>query len=325
MKAVIVTKYGGPDGLLYTDVQMPSINENEVLIKVHGTSVNFADIKARKGVHHLKDELPFIPGLDLTGTVVEVGSNVKTIKVGERVIAFAKSGSYAQYAVATELLTFPISDQIDEKTAAAAPTVLFTSYCLLKKVAQMEKGETVLIHSAAGGVGTTAVQMAKQLGAKTVIGTVSKDEKREIVSEAGADFVLNYQNVDWIEKMKEITDGEGVSVILDPIGGEVRKKSFQCLSPFGKIVNFGNASGKKAEFNGSELYSQCQSILGFSFGKLRRLRPEKVKEIAKEALPFLEKKQIKIFVGDRFPLKDAATAHERMESRKSTGKLLLYP
>lgn len=189
MKAIVVTSFGGPEVMKYTDFDIPAISEDQVLIRVVATSVNFADIKSRYGKKGNK-ALPFIPGIDATGIVERVGSHVKNIHPGQRVIAFTQNGSYAEYVVANENLTFVLPHEVDFQAAAACPIVSFTSYNLLANVARIQKGESVLIHAAAGGIGTTAIQLAKLLGARTVIGTIGSETKRKIALDAGADYVI---------------------------------------------------------------------------------------------------------------------------------------
>jgi NADPH2:quinone reductase len=323
---VLVTKYGGLDALQYKEIEMPSIGSKQVLIRTAATSVNFADIKARIGKYHGAKKPPYVPGLDLAGTVEAIGSEVTTVKVGQRVIAFPNNGSYAEYTTADEVLTFPIPNHIDFDTAAACPTVSFTSYNLLVQCANINQGETVLIHAAAGGIGTTAVQLAKLLGSKTVIGTVGSDEKITAVEEAGADYVINYQKEDFVQQVLNFTNNEGVDIILDSVSGDIFENSLKCLSRFGRIVNFGNAKGSTAgQVNTSELHASCRSVLGYSLGTTRKYRPESLKETAEAVIPYLESGQLKMFIGKRFKLKDAALAQEWVESRKSTGKVLLYP
>ncbi|MEC2480116.1 zinc-binding alcohol dehydrogenase family protein, partial [Bacillus cereus] len=164
MKAIVVTSFGGPEVMKYTDLDIPAISEDQVLIRVVATSVNFADIKLRYGKKGNK-ALPFIPGIDATGIVERVGSHVKNIHPGQRVIAFPQNGSYAEYVVANENLTFVLPHEVDFQTAAACPIISFTSYNLLANVARPQQGESVLIHAAAGGIGTTAIQLAKLLEA----------------------------------------------------------------------------------------------------------------------------------------------------------------
>lgn len=180
MKAIVVTSFGGPEVMKYTDFDIPAISEDQVLIRVVATSVNFADIKSRYGKKGNK-ALPFILGIDATGIVERVGSHVKNIHPGQRVIAFPQNGSYAEYVVANENLTFVLPHEVDFQTAAACPIVSFTSYNLLANVARLQQGESVLIHAAAGGIGTTAIQLAKLLEAGTVIGTVGSEAKKKLL------------------------------------------------------------------------------------------------------------------------------------------------
>ncbi|WP_433773733.1 quinone oxidoreductase family protein [Bacillus wiedmannii] len=322
MKAIVVTSFGGPEVMKYTDVNMPTISDNQVLIRVVATSVNFADIKSRYGKKGNKT-LPFIPGIDAAGIVERVGSHVKNIHPGQRVIAFPQNGSYAEYVVANENLTFVLPDEVDFQTAAACPIVSFTSYNLLANVARLQQGESVLIHAAAGGIGTTAIQLAKLLGAKKVIGTVGSGEKRKIALDAGADYVIGHQDEDFVEKVNELTNGEGVNVILDSISGTVSERSLNCLAYYGRLVHFGNASGEIGNFQTKDLHASCRSILGFSFGTTRKKRPELLQETANEVFRYLRDGSLQIKATKSFQLQDAGKAHEWVESRKSTGKVIL--
>ena len=177
LKAIVVTKLGGPEVLELLEVDVPSIGPKEVLIHVKAISVNFADIKARLGEYHGVQASTFIPGLDCAGVIEKVGSDVTGFKEGQRVMAFPKRGSYAEYVKADERLTFAIPDELDINIAASSLTVGITSYNVIKKMARLIEGETILIHAAAGGVGTTAIQLAKLFGASQVIGTVGSNEK----------------------------------------------------------------------------------------------------------------------------------------------------
>lgn len=325
MKAVFVNRFGGSDVMEYKNTEVPSINPSQVLIRVMAASVNFADIKARNGKYHGAGQPPFIPGLDVAGTIEAIGSEVTQLKVGQRVIAFPNSGSYAEYTVAEDILTFPIPDTLNFDAAAAAPLVSFTSYNLLAQVARLQKGESVLIHAAAGGIGTTAIQLAKVLGAKTVFGTVGSDSKADTARQAGADYVFNYQTDNFSEEILEITNNEGVNVILDSLAGNVFQKSLDCLSRFGRIVNFGNATQASGEVQTNSLHASCRSVLGYSFGTTRKYRPESIKETAENVIPYLANNQIQMVINKHFSLQDAVQAHDWIESRKSTGKVILIP
>ncbi|MED1801011.1 quinone oxidoreductase family protein [Brevibacillus porteri] len=322
MKAILVTELGGPETMKYTEVEMPTMSPTQVLIRVEMTSVNFADIKSRYGKKGAA-KLPFIPGLDATGVIEQVGAEVQSLKVGQRVIAFPANGSYAEYIVADESLTFALPDHIRTETAAACPVVSFTSYQLLAKVARIAKGETVLIHAAAGGIGTTAIQLAKLLGAGRVIGTVGNEAKAELALSAGADHVICNDREDFVEKVRELTDGAGADVILDSISGTVSERSLECLAWYGRLVHFGNASGEIGQIKTIDLHASCRSVLGFSFGTTRKLRPNLLQDTAKQVLEYLANGQLDIKIGKHFALEDAASAHAWVESRASTGKVLL--
>ncbi|UFJ41113.1 zinc-binding dehydrogenase [Brevibacillus humidisoli] len=322
MKAVIVENFGSAENMNYVDMEMPTIHSKQVLIRVKTTSVNFADIKARYGGKGQKP--PFIPGLEASGVVEKVGDDVKSIQVGQRVIAFPHQGSYAEYIVADENLTFAIPDRLDFDTAGACGIVSFLSYKLLADVAKLSKGESVLIHSAAGGVGTTAIQMAKVLGAGSVIGTVGSEHKIPMAMSAGADHVICYERENFSEKVNEWTGGKGVDIILDSIAGEITEKSFQCLAHYGRLVMFGNSSGKSGQVQTSDLHASCRSVLGFSLGTTRKERPELLQETATHVFSLLENGQLDIKISERFPLKDASLAHQLVEGRNSLGKVLLY-
>ncbi|HZG18256.1 MAG TPA: NADPH:quinone oxidoreductase family protein [Candidatus Bathyarchaeia archaeon] len=322
MKAVLVTAFGGPQNMEVTEIDIPAIKPHQVLVRVVATSVNFADIKARYGKKG-GGKLPFLPGLEAAGVVERVGDQVQGLRVGQRVIAFPSDGSYAEYVAVDEQLTFPIPDEIDFELAAAGGIVSFTSYKLLADVARLEQGETVLIHAAAGGIGTTAIQLAKLLGAGKVIGTVGSESKIAIAKEAGADHVICHSNEVFSEKVMELTNGEGANVILDSISGQVSEKSMECLAPYGRLVHFGNASGEVGSIKTIDLHASCRSVLGFSFGTTRSKRPQLLQATAERVLPYLADGRLRIMIGKRFTLEEAALAHEWVESRQSTGKVVL--
>lgn len=323
MKAVVVSDFGGPSVLKYTNTDMPSIGAKQVLIRVVSTSVNFADIMSRQGRYHSGSKPPFIPGLDAAGVIEKTGPEVQRLKTGQRVIALLKHGSYSEYVASDEDLAFPIPDNMDFETAAACPTVSFTSYKLLADVARLAPGETVLIHAAAGGIGTTATQLARIMGAKYVIGAVGNDKKRDIVLEAGADEVINYQAEDFADKVNKLTAGKGADVILDSISGDVAEKSLTCLAMYGRLVNFGSAAGGTGHFKTTDLHSSCRAVLGFSLGTTVRNRPDLLRDTSIHLFQYLKDGRLKMKIGRHYALEEAAKAHEWMESRQSTGKIVL--
>jgi len=322
MKAVLVEDFGGPDVMKIHEVDVPNIKSKQVLIRVAATNVNFADVKSRYGNYHNASKPPFIPGLDAAGIIEKVGTEVQHLKVGQRVIAFTKTGSYAEFMVADENLTFVLPDNIDFATAAVCPIVSFTSYKLLADVAKLDPGETVLIHAAAGGIGTTAIQLAKILGAGRVIGTVGSNSKIPAALEAGADHVISYEDGNFADEVNELTNGEGADVILDSISGSVSEQSLHCLAMYGRLVNFGNTGGD-AQFKTKDLYTSCRSVMGFSLGTTRNKRPHLLRATADRVLGYLADGQLRMKIGKQFSLEQASNAHIWVESRKSTGKTLL--
>lgn len=323
MKAVVVNEFGGPEVLRVMDLPKPVPDPDQVLIRVLRSSVNFADIKARQGRYHGAGQPPFIPGLDAAGIVSSVGSLVDDIAIGSFVVAFPHGGSYAEYVTASRELVFPIPRNLDWDVAAALPTVAFTSYKLLHDIGRLESGDKVLIHAAAGGVGTTAIQLARILGASTIYGTVSDDDKRPAAEAAGADHVINYRERDFVQELRELTSGQGVDLILDSVGGTISERSMEILAPFGRLVHFGSASGQIGTIRVSDLHATCRSVLGFSLGTVRATRPHLLKPVAAAVLNYVVTGQLTMHIGRKYPLDEAALAHQWMESRASTGKILL--
>ncbi len=201
-------------------------------------------------------------GLEVAGTVEELGSGVTAPAVGSRVVALTPGG-YAEYATAPANTVIPIPDNLDFHSAAAFPVQGITAYQLLHESAHVQTGESVLIHAAAGGVGTLAVQLAKLMGAKTVVGMASSDKKLELIRELGADAAINYKEANWTEQVTKATDGKGPDVILEMVGGDIAEKSLQVLAPFGRMVVYGAASGQIVQFSGIQLMYKNQSVVGY--------------------------------------------------------------
>lgn len=324
MKAIGCMEFGDPSVLKILSLPSPSCDEHQVLIRTEGVSVNYADLQTRRGAYHAGGSaFPIIPGLDVTGIVEEVGAQVTCIHVGQRVIAFPHTGTYATYVVADSNLVFPIAETVSLEQAIACPLVTFTSRMLLDKVACFEEGETILIHAASGGIGTTAIQMARNKGAKKIIGTVGNHAKMQAALDAGADTVLCLEDGSFNDAVLEMTSGKGVDVILDSLGGHYTSDGMKCLAPYGRMVAFGNASRAYSDLNTSLLHASCRSVLGFSIGSTRRMRPAWFADVSSSVLADLENGRIHIPVSARFPLNEAAKAHALLEQRKITGKVIL--
>ncbi|MGX7594756.1 quinone oxidoreductase family protein [Planococcus plakortidis] len=327
MKAIIAETTGPPEVLKLQEVPKPTAKDHEVLIKVKAVSVNFADIKARLGQYHgVAANEPFTPGLDCAGIVEATGSAVTGLSAGDRVRAFPASGSYAEYVVASDQLVYKIPDNVSFEEAAATLTVGITAYNVLHEVARIQPGESVLIHAAAGGIGTTAIQLAKLAGVSEIYGTVGSEEKKKVVEDLGA-IAINYREQNFAEVVDELTGGRGVDVILDTIAGENFEHSVEVLALFGRIVSFGHANEGSVPgiVKTDELHSSCRAVLGYSTGTYRKQRPRFLRKAETIISELLEQRQLEVPITGRYPLEQAAQAHALMESRKSTGKLVLLP
>ncbi len=319
MKAVIQNEFGDSDVLLFTDVELPKVRGNEVLIKTEYTSVNYADIKKRRG-NKGKGDFPLTLGLDVAGTIEEVSDGLPFSK-GDRVIAFPKGGSYAEYVVANEQLVFKIPDNLSFKQAAAAPTVSILAYILIHEIGQVKETDTIVIHSAAGGVGSMLVQLAKLAGVKKIIGTVGNLIKEDYVKNLGADVVCTYET--FVEKVLKLTSNLGANVIFDSVAGEVTSKSLECLALYGTLVQFGNSSGKPGNFKTSDVHSSCRNIKGFSLGTTRKHDPARLAGVAEKVLELFASEKITLPIARVFDLEEAAQAHKLIESRNYEGKILI--
>ena len=325
MKAVIVTELGPPEGLQMQDAPMPEPGPGQVRIRVAATTVNFADIQARRGSYHGSRPAPFLPGLEAAGTVDALGLGVRGLEVGQRVAASADGGSYAEYMLASTIGTFAIPDSLDWDYASCFPSVGTTSLNLLMQAGRMAPGDTVLIHAAAGGIGSTAVQLARTLGAGMIIGTVGSPDKAKLILSLGADAAINYRVEDVPERVREITNGAGADVVLDGVGADTFEGSIAALAPYGRLVAFGQSSGPPPGVFFGQLYGDNKSVIGYSTGGHRRTRPEALRQPGNAALKLLIQGRWKPVIGARFPLAQAAMAHRMIEDRESTGKVLLIP
>jgi len=319
VKAIIQNEFGDANVLTYTEIDRPTIGEHEVLIKAAYTSVNYADIKKRVG-NKGKGKFPLMLGLDVAG-VVEEANPRSTFSVGDRVIAFPKNGSYAEYVVAKESLVFKIPDSLAFEQAAAMPTVSILSYMLLHEIAQVKPSDTIVIHSAGGGVGSMLVQLAKHAGVDTIIGTVGNLAKASFVKKLGADVVCTYET--FSEEVLKVTNGDGADIIFDSVAGEVTSQSLECLAFYGTLVQFGNSSGKVGTILTSDVHSSCRNLKGFSLGTTRERDPERLKPVAEKVIEQFASGVVSIPIAQVFPLKHAALAHQLVESRKYHGKILI--
>lgn len=324
MKAIRVEEFGEPDVIRYVDVERPSPAAGEALIKVKSAGINYADTMRRRDQYVERQELPFTPGSEVAGEVVEVGEGVEDVSVGDRVVTLLGTGGYADYAVAPVRNLIPMPEGLDFDQAAAIPLQGLTAYHCIKTSGALQDGESVLVHAAAGGVGTLAVQMAKLLGAGKVIATASSQEKLDLARSLGADVLINYTQDDWPEQVREATDGRGADIILEMVGGDFLEKNLNCLNVFGRMVVFGAASGERGSIVPIALMKRCHAVVGFYLPQIMR-RPDLFVPSLRETLGWISSGDLKLTIGATYPLEKAAEAHADLEGRKTTGKLLLNP
>lgn len=321
MKAVRINETGGPEVMHIEEIETPTPKTGEILIKVAAAGINYADLAQRQGAYLTRTITPTTPGFEFAGTVEALGPGVTSPAVGTRVVAFGEGG-YAEYALAQPSTIIPIPDMLDFTHAAAFPVQGITAYQLLRESAHIQAGESVLVHAAAGGVGTLAIQLAKLLGAGTVIGTASNAKKLELIRRLGADAAINYTEENWPEQVKQATGGKGPDIILEMVGGSIAEQSLQCLAPFGRMVIYGAASNQIAQFTGVQLMYKNQAIIGYWLTAQLR-RPDHIARAAMELMQYLISGKLEIVVGQTFPLAAAAEAHKAIAERKTTGKVVL--
>jgi NADPH2:quinone reductase len=324
MKAIMVENFGEPEVLRHVDVERPSPGEGEAVIEVRSAGVNYADTMRRRNQYVDPQDVPFIPGSEVAGTVAEVGKGVENVTIGERVVTLLGTGGYAEYAVAPARSLIPLPERLDFDQAAAIPLQGLTAYHCLKTSGALKEGESVLVHAAAGGVGTLSVQMAKLLGAGTVIATASSGEKLDLARSLGADVLIDYTDEDWPEEVRQATEGKGADVILEMVGSDFPEKNLRCMNVFGRMVVFGAASRERGTIVPATLMKRCHAVVGFYLPQVMR-RPDLFVPSLQHVLGWISSGELKLTIGDTYPLQQAAEAHSALEGRETTGKLLLNP
>lgn len=322
MKAVRVHQTGGPEALVYEDIPTPTPAAGEALVKIEATGVNFIDVYQRMGNYPLPT--PFTIGQEAAGVVAAVGNGVEGLKVGDRVAYCSVNGTYAEYAVAPAARLVPLPDGISTRDAAAVMLQGMTAHYLLYSTYPVKAGDTLLIHAAAGGVGLLVVQMAHRLGAR-VIGTVSTEAKAELAREAGADEVILYTEQDFEAEVKRLTGGAGLDVVYDSVGRTTFDQSLNCLHPRGYMVLFGQSSGPVPPVNPQILNQKGSLFLTRpTLGHYTRTREELLQR-AGDVLGMVASGELNVRIDQEFPLAEAAAAQTKLESRGTSGKVLLIP
>jgi NADPH2:quinone reductase len=322
MQAIRFHTIGGPDVLKLEEVEKPRPGAGEALVRIHVAGVNFADTLFRRGRYARRPQFPETPGFEAAGVVEEVGEGVAGALVGRRVTTIGGQHCYAEYTVApAEQLIF-LPDKLSLEAGAAFPIQSLTAYHLLYTVDQVKPGMSVLVHAAAGGVGLQAVQMAKQAGAR-VFGTTSTEEKAKLAREMGADEVILYNKVDFAERIKNLTEGRGVDLVLDSVGRTTFAGNLKCLAALGHVILYGIAGGSPEPVNiMASLFERSLKVSAFYLYTLSQ-RPEVVREGIQRVISWIADDKLKIVIGLKLPLAQAAEAHRKMEGRETVGKILL--
>lgn len=326
MKALQLSEYGGPESLRLVDVPQPVPAKREVLIKVEAGGLNYSDIMISHNRYLETMPLPYIMGREFVGEVVAAGEGVDDEMVGARVVGSARGGAFAEYVTANFRALRPIPDFLGAGEAIALQVQGLTAVHCLHDVARLQAGERVLVHAAAGGVGTLAVQLAKLHGAREVYGTASSQAKCDLIEELGG-IGINYKDDDWVAVLKAHTNNNGVDVILESVGGDVFTRSFrEALADFGRLVVFGAASQDVRKLTNVEILASGKSIHGYFLPQF--YKPGKVQRVIEawhHLLVLAEAEQLRVIVGAAFSLEDSLAAFAHMQGRGSVGKVLIKP
>ena len=315
MRAIQMSDYGGPEVLELVELPVPEPRDGEVLVNVTRAGLNFADTHRRTNSYLAKDELPLVPGSEVAGFREDTG---------ERVVALCGSGGYAEYATAPAALTFPIPDGVSDETALALVLQGLTAWHLYRTSAKIAPGETVVVHSAAGGVGSLAVQLAKPLGAGRVVATASTPDKRALALELGADAAVDGAPEGLKERLIEANLGRPVDIVLEMAGGAVFDQSLAALAPFGRLVTYGIASGENNTVRSGDLMRGSRALVGFWFMHCIG-RPEMIDEALADLFERVALGELQVVTGPAYPLEQAPQAQTDLAERRTTGKVTLDP
>jgi NADPH2:quinone reductase len=318
-------RLGGPEVLEAHPIPMPQPGPGEALVANTAIGVNYVDIYLRSGQPHSHNpEPPFVPGVNAVGRVLAAGSQVQDLRPGDRVAYVnAGVGTYCTHAAVNAERLVRMPDGLDDDRVAAGLLRVLTAQYLLKQIRPLREGETILVHAAAGGVGQVLVQWAKRLGLR-VIATVGSEAKRELVRELGADCVIDYRSEDFVREVARATDGAGVSVVYDSVGRDTFMGSLDCLAPRGLVINFGTASGQVEGFALQALHAKSLSVCRPTLRTYIASRSDLLAMCA-EAFDLLGDPRLRIEIAARLPLAEASEAHRMLESRQTTGSIVLIP
>lgn len=322
MKAIICKTFGKPEELVWEDVPSPAMGAGDVRVRVRACGINFADTLIIQGLYQVKPPLPFIPGMEIAGEVMEVGEKVRHLRLGDRVMAITSIGGLAEEVVVPAGLVLPMPEKMTWADAAAFAIAYGTSHLALSHRANLRAGETLLVHGAAGGVGLTAVEIGKLMGA-TIIATASTAEKLEVARQHGADHLINYREENFIERVKAITGGKGADVIYDPVGGDVFDQSLRCIAWEGRLLVIGFASGRIPQAPANLALVKNCSIVGVYWGNYSLKDPATLLHSLQTLLNWYSEGQIKPHIAYQFPLAQTAEAMNVLLRREAVGKVVV--
>jgi NADPH2:quinone reductase len=315
VKAIRIHEFGGAEKLRLEEIEKPQPKPDEVLIKNAAAGINYADIMLRNGRYLRQPHLPVIPGFEAAGTVEAVGASVNDWKVGQRVLGLVNEGGYAEYVTTNVSQLVSIPDRLEFGHATALLVQGLTAVALLR---DLQAGQTILIHAAAGGVGSLLVQLAKHKGAK-VIGTASSTEKLQKVIELGADIGINYAESGWANQVLQATANKGADLIIEMAGGEIGRQNLDCLATHGTMIVYGAASGEDFQISALSLLAKMQAVKGYY---LTIDSPSNRSLYSKELMEHINSGRLRVMVTE-FPIEQAMKAHRAIESRRTTGKVVL--
>ena len=324
MKAMLARAWGEPSTLEYANAPVPRANAGEVVIEVRAIGCNFPDILIVQGTYQHRPELPFSPGCEVAGIVCGVGAGVTQVGLGERVFATMAWGGYAEVVAVDQRHVYALPDFMTFEEGAVFGLAYQTAWCGLVHRAALRRGETLLVHAAAGGTGLAAVQLGHALGAR-VIATAGSAAKLEIARANGADIGIDYRTEAWVERVRRETRGEGADVIFDPVGGDVFEGSTRCIAFEGRLLLIGFTGGRIAEAATNRILLKNFSVLGVHWGLYRQRDATMVRRWMVELLKLAEAGQLKPVLWRSFPLAQAAQALAAVAARESYGKLVLIP
>ncbi len=323
MRAVVCRKPEGMHGLELAEIDPPAIKQpDEVRIRVAAAGLNFADTLMMRAAYQIKPEPPFVAGKELAGEVVEIGSDVRHVRVGDRVMAAVEWGAFAEEVVAAERDVYPIAPELDDIKAAGFPVVYGSAHFGLADRAQLSHGERLVVFGASGGVGLCSVEVGKRLGAR-VIAVAGGADRVALTREHGADDIIDHKSENVRERILELTGGAGADVIFDPVGGAMFDAGLHAVAPGGRIVIVGFASGKIPQIPANLLLVKNVSAIGFTLGAWRTRAPERMRATMAELVRWAAAGDLRPHVSKTFPLENYARGYESLMQRQSTGKVVL--